>query len=237
MTMAEAAAATTPQATTNPAPGTAPAAPAQPAAVQRPGVISDQAYDALATPADRDRFARVKKAGDQGGAEWIERSQLEAQPADSSKVAPTGDNTAAVVDGKLQVGDMILSADDIKTLMTQKAANDLKATQVPPSPEGYTAELPKEFKVPPGIEYKFDTSNPAFVDARAWAHREGLTQSQFSQLLSFHANTQIAEQVQIGNAAKAELAKLGDHATARVPPSINFCAGLSGMITARPSAA
>jgi hypothetical protein len=99
---------------------------------------------------------------------------------------------------------------------------------VPDTPESYLAELPKEFKLPDGIEYKFDTSSPILADARNWAHSQGLTQQQFSQLLSFHANTQIAEQVMVGNAAKAEVEKLGAHGTARVTAVDTWLRGTLG---------
>jgi hypothetical protein len=107
------------------------------------------------------------------------------------------------------VGEMLLSQDDIKTLIAEKAQADLRKVQVPDKPEFYAAELPKEFKLPDGLEYRFDDSSPILADARAWAHREGLTQFQFSQLLSFHASTQIAEQQLVANAAKVEVGKLG----------------------------
>jgi hypothetical protein len=198
--MAEAPAATTAQTAPNPAPATPATAPAQ----LRPGSIPDAQYDGL-TPEQQSNYARVRKGPD-GGSEWRDRSTL-GDPTDPSKAAAaTGDGKASVTaDGRLQVGEMLLSEADIRSLITEKAAADLRKTQVPATPESYAAELPKDFKLPEGIEYKFDTSNLAFVDARAWAHREGLTQAQFSQLLSFHANTQIAEQVMIGNAAKVKL--------------------------------
>jgi hypothetical protein len=229
MTMAEATAA----ATTATAPATAPtnpatSTPAQTAAPPRPGVITDAAYDALPSSADRDRFARVKKAGDQGGSEWVDRAALEAS---STTTAPAGDGTPAATvtaDGRLQVGEMLLTESDIRSLIAEKAAADLRKTQVPATAEAYAAELPKEFKLPEGIEYKFDASAPAYIDARNWAHSQGLTQQQFSQLLSFHANTQIAEQQMVGRAAAAELAKLGANATARVTAIDTWLRGICG---------
>jgi hypothetical protein len=101
-------------------------------------------------------FARAKRAGDQGGAEWIERAKLEA--ADPSKAATgTGDGKASVTaDGRLQIGEMLLSEADIRWLITEKAAADLRKTQVPDKPESYAAELPKEFKLPEGMTWQFE---------------------------------------------------------------------------------
>jgi hypothetical protein len=104
---------------------------------------------------------------------------------------------------------MLLSQDDIRSLMAEKAQADLRKTQVPSSAEAYTATLPPEFKLPEGMAWQFDTNSPAYIDARAWAHRNGLTQSQWSEALSFFASTQIAEHQSIAAAAQRELAKLG----------------------------
>jgi hypothetical protein len=197
----------------------------------RPGVIADSAYDALSDD-KKSTYARVRRGGTEGGSEWLERSKLEADPADPTKSATTAADptaTAKPTPGeKVKIGDYELSAEDVAALIQQKAQADLRKTQIPATSEAYTAELPKEFKLPPGIEYKFDTTAPAFVDARNWAHAQGFTQQQFSQLLSFHANTQIAEQVMVGNAAKVELEKLGAHATARVTAIDTWLRGICG---------
>jgi hypothetical protein len=126
------------------------------------------------------------------------------------------------------VGEMLLSQDDIKTLLAEKAQADLRKTQVPDKPESYAAELPKDFKLPEGMTWQFDTDSPAYVDARAWAHKNGLSQSQWSEALSFFASTQIAERVMVGNAAKAEVEKPGAHGTARVTAVDTWMRGTLG---------
>jgi hypothetical protein len=88
----------------------------------RPGVISDAAYDALDAAA-REKFARVKQ-GPQGGSEWRERSTLPSEtgtdPAKPGTTTTPGDATVTA-DGRLQVGEMLLSQEDIKTLVAEKA--------------------------------------------------------------------------------------------------------------------
>jgi hypothetical protein len=110
-----------PSAPVAPAPPGAPAAPAPSPAQSQPGVISDAAYDALPSSADRDRFV-VKKAGDQGGSEWVERAKLPSEapdPAaklgDPAKPGSTPEPTVTA-DGKLRVGDCELPRDDIVLL-------------------------------------------------------------------------------------------------------------------------
>jgi hypothetical protein len=45
---------------------------------------------------------------------------------------------------------MSLSQDDIRSLMTEKAARDLRMTQVPVDASGYEVKLPQDFRVPVG---------------------------------------------------------------------------------------
>jgi hypothetical protein len=229
---------------TTPAAPSAPAAPASPAPVTpaatpaaqpqpRAGSIPDAQWDGL-PPAEQDRYARLK-AGPDGGSIWVHRDQLAKEPADPAKpgsTAAVGDATVTA-DGRLQVGEMLLSQDDIKTLIAEKAQADLRKASIPTSAEAYTATLPQEFKLPPGVEYQFNETDPAYVAARTWAHSQNFTQQQFSQLLSFHANSQAAEQVLIGNAAKAELEKLGSMGTARVTAIDQWLRGTIGDASAQ----
>jgi hypothetical protein len=54
------------------------------------------------------------------------------------------------------------------------------------------------------MTFQFDTNSPAYADARNWALRNGLTQTQWSEALSFFASTQIAVHTLMANAARAE---------------------------------
>jgi hypothetical protein len=123
---------------------------------------------------------------------------------------------ASVVDGKLRVGDYELSGEDIASLMQTKAADDLRKTQIPASPEGYELKLPEAFKVPEGIEFKFNEADPLFADARRWAHGKGLDGQTWSEMLSFYAQTQIREAQAFKAAQAAELGKLGNFGTNRI---------------------
>jgi hypothetical protein len=173
-----------------PAPA-APAAPPAPAAQppSRAGVISDNDYGRLA-PIDQERYARVRQ-GPEGGSEWRDRSTLPAEPAQPGAPASA---PAVTADGRLQVGDMLLSADDVKGLMTEKAARDLRATQVPATAESYVAALPKNFKLPDGMTWQFNDADPALADIRALAKKSGWSQDDFSSVLAVHAAREIASE-------------------------------------------
>jgi hypothetical protein len=79
---------TAPNNPTSSGPLTTPAAPAPQPAQPRAGVIEDRAFDALPENM-KAGYARVKRAGEQGGAEWIERAKLPAEPADGTRPGAT----------------------------------------------------------------------------------------------------------------------------------------------------
>jgi hypothetical protein len=213
-----------------PAPPSAPnppAAPVNPPASAPPsGVISDAAYDSLSV-ADQDRFSRVRKGPD-GGSQWQDRATLPSETTDAAKTA-TGDGNAAVVtaDGKLRVGDYQLSSDDIAMLMQQKAANDLRATQVP-ADGAYEAKLPEGLQLPEGVDFRPDPNDPSFKDFQALSKKLGLTQSDFEQLYGIWVNKTVQSEAAFRNSMKTELEALGANATMRVTALETWLRGTVG---------
>jgi hypothetical protein len=210
------------------APFAPPAAPPAPPSPQRapppaarPGSISAADYHRL-EPAEQAKYANLP------GGVWVERSKLEPEPADPTKPATADGKAAVTADGKLRVGDFELSAEDVSTLMQQKAANDLRATQVPADPNGYRIELPKDFVLPAGLDFRFNEADPALAAARAWSHSVGLSQEQFSGLLSQYASMEAAKESTFRTAMKRELDALGANATARVTAVETFYRGIVG---------
>jgi hypothetical protein len=187
----------------------------------RPGLIADSDYDRL-DPAEQAKYARVRK-GPQGGSEWIERAKLEAERTDPAK---TG--TAPAPGEKVKIGDFELSGEDVATILQERAARDLRATQIPATVEDYQGVLPDTLKLPAGMEFKVDTSEPAFNDLRAVAKKIGLTQSEFSDILAIHASREMANEAMVRTAAQAELTKLGPNGTMRVTAIDTFVRGLLG---------
>jgi hypothetical protein len=97
-----------------------------------------------------------------------------------------------------------------------KAEQDVKRNTLPKSPDEYKAELPKEFQVPEGINYKIDPADPLIKQAAALAHASGMDQDGFSKLVGIYAGAQVAEAQLVKTARDAELTKLGPTASARV---------------------
>lgn len=96
-----------------------------------------------------------------------------------------------------------------------KAADDSRRLTLPAKPEDYKLELPKDFKAPQGIEFKLNDQDPLLPQARAFAHKYGLPQEAFQDLLSLDAASKIGSQQNIDTAKAAEVAKLGVNGTAR----------------------
>lgn len=101
-------------------------------------------------------------------------------------------------------------------LSTKDAAEAVRKSTLPASADAYKVELPKEFVVPQGVEFKFDEAAPELAQARAMAHAKGWTQQDFSEALSVFAAAKIGEQAQINAARTAEVTKLGATGPARV---------------------
>lgn len=116
----------------------------------------------------------------------------------------------------------------ITTLQTRVAADDVRRNSLPQAPEAYKGELPADFKMPDGITFKLDETNPAYVEARKMAHEMGLDQAQFSKLLSAHAGALAQEQVTFKAARDAEIAKLGAAGPARVDAVTQWLTAMDG---------
>jgi hypothetical protein len=109
-----------------------------------------------------------------------------------------------------------------------KAADTVRRSTLPPSPNDYKAELPADFKVPDGVAFQFNAADPLLAQAQTVAHQAGLSQEQFSQLLGIYAGGQVSSQQQIVTARNAEIQKLGATGPARVDALTTFFRGYLG---------
>jgi hypothetical protein len=102
-------------------------------------------------------------------------------------------------------------------LSTKDAADAVRRNSLPPSADGYKADLPADFALPAGAQpFKFDEAAPELAQLRAVAHAEGWTQQAFSKALGAYAALEIAKESQINTARAAEVAKLGATGTQRI---------------------
>jgi hypothetical protein len=151
------------------------------------------------------------------------------QPRDQQQPQPQPQPQPLNSDGKIQLTpDIALSEQELKDLLGFKAAQDSKRLTAPQKPEDFKLELPADLKMPQGVEFRIDPSNPAIEPARAFALRNNLSQQQFSEMLGVYAATQASEMVAFNAAKAAEVAKLGDAANARVDAVTGWLKAMGG---------
>jgi hypothetical protein len=188
---------------------------------ERRGALTNAEFHRL--PADQqNRYAQL--AADN----WVLRSDLEqAAPKPGDQPAPASDGTT------IKVGDVELTADQVKQLLVDKANADARKAAMPASPDGYEATLPADFKLPDGIEWKVDPADPLLADAKRWAHTRGLDQQAFSELVGLYTAAQAGSEAQIQTARQAEINKLGANGSMRVTALQTFFTGLVGSENAK----
>jgi hypothetical protein len=195
----------------------------------RTQITADQ-YHRL-DPADQAKYANLP------GGQWVERSKLEADPADPTKAATAGDGKATVTtDGKLQVGEMLLSESDIRQLMTEAGAREARKATMPVDAAGYSLEL-GDFQMPAGVEFKFTPDHPVLGpligQAKEFAFANGIDQAGFTKMMGLYAAAQVHEAMQVKTAVAAEIGKLGPNGPARYDSVLTFLRGTIGDESAR----
>lgn len=117
-------------------------------------------------------------------------------------------------------------------MATERAAEQVRRNALTQKPEDYKAELPKDFVVPPGLEYKFNEADPLMPAARQIMldieHGRLGGQEAFSKLLGLYASGQVSEQQMIAKAQAAQLEKLGPNATVRIDSLTTWLNGMVG---------
>jgi hypothetical protein len=153
-----------------------------------------------------------------------------SDPAVPGNQPPPG--PASVENGRLRIGEIELSEAEVAGLLQRHAAeqNRLLAT---PKPGEYKLEFAHDYVLPQGVEWKWDEANPLLGQVREFATAAGLTQDHFSKLLGLHAASRIREDMAIADAHKAEVAKLGENANARVDSIKTFLNGHLGTKSAK----
>ncbi len=113
-------------------------------------------------------------------------------------------------------------------LQTRVAADESRRLTLPAKPEDYKIELPKDFTLPQGVEFKIDADNPLWAQGQQWAQKNGLTQEAFQEAIALVAGDRVGTAAQIDQARKAEIGKLGANGQARVTAIQTWAQGLLG---------
>lgn len=116
--------------------------------------------------------------------------------------------------------------DHYKDLATFKATEDSRRLTLPKTPEGYQAQLPKDFQAPQGVEFKIDNNNPIWSQARQLMHDidtgKVSGQAAFEKMIALHAANEISTVQNLKTARDAEVSKLGPAGSARVTAVQSF---------------
>jgi hypothetical protein len=112
--------------------------------------------------------------------------------------------------------------------MTRDAAEQSRRLALPQSAADVKLELPKDFQLPQGMEFKLDPSKPEYGKLQAAAVKHGLSPEAISDIVAIHAETVVGSETTISAAHQAEIAKLGANGPARVTALETFFTGLVG---------
>jgi hypothetical protein len=152
----------------------------------------------------------------------------EGTQAVAGEVDPATPRELSFKDGKVVFGEMEFAEPDLRAMLERHALEDSRRATLPDAPEKYEATLPKDFKVPEGIEFKLRENDPALFDAQRWAHANGIGQEKFSELISLYAADKIREATFIREAGLAERNALGANGTMRVTAVQGWIRGIVG---------
>jgi hypothetical protein len=107
----------------------------------------------------------------------------------------------------------------VKDFVGLKTSADARTASRPEKPELYKAELAADFKLPEGVNIKFDDKDPIagpiLTEARTLAHELGIDQPTFSKLLTLQAKLELGRANALVAKQQVEMAatvkKLGDN--------------------------
>lgn len=153
-------------------------------------------------------------------------------PAPAAAARPEGvpDSYWDTTANALKVDPTVLARDlkERDDLKAFKATEDSRRLTLPQNADGYKIELPADFKPPEGVTFQFKADDPLLVQAKALAHQSGMSQDNFSKMLSVYAAAQVQDQATISAAKQAEITKLGVNGPARVDAVTAWLKGVGG---------
>lgn len=109
-----------------------------------------------------------------------------------------------------------------------KAAADSERLTRPQTPDAYKIGTTQNFKPPEGLAFTIDDKDPLWPQARAWAHKHGLSQEAFAEGIDLIAGKEIGTAQSTKNYFDAEVAKLGTAATQRIDAVIQWINATAG---------
>lgn len=133
----------------------------------------------------------------------------DAQPQQGQQQQPPAEQ-------KIKVGDAEYEAADVQSAIAERAEAQSRRATLPASADGYEVKLPADFQPPEGVRFEFDAKDPALVRARELAHKRGIDQETFSEMLGVYASTKMGEAIQQAQLRDVNMKQLGTAAPQRV---------------------
>lgn len=112
-------------------------------------------------------------------------------------------------------------------MVVRDAANESRRLALPQKAEDVKLDLPPDFRLPEGVDFKFDPAKPEYNKFRDLVVSEGLSQSTATKLTGLFAELMVGDQASIQAWEAAEVAKLGANGPARATAVET---GMKGMI-------
>lgn len=116
----------------------------------------------------------------------------------------------------------------INELVVRDAANESRRLALPQKPDDVKLDLPPDFKLPEGVDFKFDPARPEYNKFRDLVVSEGISQSTATKLTGLFAELMVGDQAAVQSWEAAEMAKLGANGTARATAVETGMKGLVG---------
>lgn len=116
----------------------------------------------------------------------------------------------------------------INELVVRDAANESRRLTLPQKREDVSLDLPPDFKLPEGVDFKWDPKNPQYDKFRDLVVSDGIPQATATKLASLFAEIMVGDQASIQQWEAAEVAKLGANGPARATAVETGIKGLVG---------
>lgn len=140
----------------------------------------------------------------------------EPQPADD------GEDRIKLAEG------VELTRTELDDLRARAALEATRKLTLPADPNGYKAEMPPDFKLPPGVDFELNEKDPLMATYRQFAHEQGFDQATFSKGLGLVTMIRAQEAIEFQTAFDKEVGKLGAAAPARVDAAVQWLTSMGG---------
>jgi len=167
---------------------------------------------------------KVVQTRDRGGNLVLKDRETGQVIGDTAADRPADAEIAPSTAEKIRVGEFEVTESEIRELLADKAQHDLARANTPSDATGYEMKLPEDFRIPDGVSVTFDDpqSSPMIQAAQDWAHKRGLSQQDFSELLSVYAFGKVEEMKWFNDRHAQEMDSLGTNCTQRVAAVTRF---------------